>query len=79
MPGPDAAWRIKPSWYLIATRDRMIPALPQRREDGHDVPPARVGGQARMPWSPTGSGMGGRTSSANPGRSGGRAGLGGRL
>lgn len=38
MPGHDAAWRIKPSWYLIATRDRMIPALPQRREDGHDVP-----------------------------------------
>lgn len=26
----DAAWRIKPSWYLVATEDRMIPPAAQR-------------------------------------------------
>jgi pimeloyl-ACP methyl ester carboxylesterase len=26
----DAAWRIKPSWYLVATDDRMIPPDAQR-------------------------------------------------
>lgn len=26
----DAAWRIKPSWYLVATDDRMIPPAAQR-------------------------------------------------
>lgn len=24
----DPAWRTKPSWYLVATEDRMIPAGP---------------------------------------------------
>ena len=26
----EAAWRIKPSWYLVATEDRMIPPPAQR-------------------------------------------------
>ena len=26
----EAAWRSKPSWYLIATEDRMIPPPAQR-------------------------------------------------
>jgi len=26
----EPAWRSKPSWYLIATEDRMIPAPAQR-------------------------------------------------
>jgi hypothetical protein len=26
----EAAWRVKPSWYLIATDDRMIPPPVQR-------------------------------------------------
>ena len=26
----DPAWRLKPSWYLIATDDRMIPPAAQR-------------------------------------------------
>ena len=26
----DPAWRTKPSWYLIATEDRMIPPAAQR-------------------------------------------------
>jgi len=26
----EASWRIKPSWYLVATDDRMIPPLAQR-------------------------------------------------
>jgi pimeloyl-ACP methyl ester carboxylesterase len=26
----DAAWRTKPSWYLLTTRDRMIPPAQQR-------------------------------------------------
>jgi pimeloyl-ACP methyl ester carboxylesterase len=26
----DAAWRTKPSWYLVATEDRMIPPPAQR-------------------------------------------------
>jgi pimeloyl-ACP methyl ester carboxylesterase len=26
----EAAWRIKPSWYLVATDDRMIPPPAQR-------------------------------------------------
>jgi pimeloyl-ACP methyl ester carboxylesterase len=26
----DAAWRSKPSWYLVATDDRMIPPPAQR-------------------------------------------------
>ena len=25
----DPAWRAKPSWYLVATEDRMIPPLAQ--------------------------------------------------
>jgi pimeloyl-ACP methyl ester carboxylesterase len=27
----DPAWRSKPSWYLIATEDRMIPPPAQRQ------------------------------------------------
>jgi len=27
----EAAWRTKPSWYLVATEDRMIPPSAQRR------------------------------------------------
>ena len=32
MAGPvmDPAWRGKPSWYLVATEDRMIPPAAQR-------------------------------------------------
>jgi pimeloyl-ACP methyl ester carboxylesterase len=30
----DAAWRSKPSWYLIATEDRMIPPPAQREMSG---------------------------------------------
>ncbi len=26
----EASWRIKPSWYLVATDDRMIPPPAQR-------------------------------------------------
>ena len=26
----EPAWRIKPSWYLVATEDRMIPPPAQR-------------------------------------------------
>jgi pimeloyl-ACP methyl ester carboxylesterase len=26
----DPAWRVKPSWYLVATEDRMIPPPAQR-------------------------------------------------
>jgi hypothetical protein len=26
----DAAWRTKPSWYLVMTEDRMIPPAAQR-------------------------------------------------
>ncbi len=26
----DPAWRVKPSWYLVATDDRMIPPPAQR-------------------------------------------------
>jgi hypothetical protein len=26
----EAAWRTKPSWYLVATDDRMIPPPAQR-------------------------------------------------
>ena len=26
----EAAWRIKPSWYLLTTEDRMIPPTEQR-------------------------------------------------
>ena len=26
----DPAWRAKPSWYLVATEDRMIPRRPRR-------------------------------------------------
>ena len=26
----EAAWRSKPSWYLVATEDRMIPPQLQR-------------------------------------------------
>jgi pimeloyl-ACP methyl ester carboxylesterase len=29
-PGGSPAWRSKPSWYLIATDDRMIPPPAQR-------------------------------------------------
>jgi hypothetical protein len=45
MPGPvgarrlggtisEAAWRSKPSWYLVTTEDRMIPPQAQRRDVG---------------------------------------------
>ena len=27
----EAAWRTKPSWYLVATEDRMIPPPAQRQ------------------------------------------------
>jgi pimeloyl-ACP methyl ester carboxylesterase len=30
----EAAWRSKPSWYLIATEDRMIPPPAQREMSG---------------------------------------------
>jgi pimeloyl-ACP methyl ester carboxylesterase len=30
----EAAWRNKPSWYLIATEDRMIPPPAQREMSG---------------------------------------------
>ncbi|MGV9386105.1 alpha/beta fold hydrolase [Nonomuraea sp. NPDC003707] len=30
-PVTDPAWRYKPSWYLVATADRMIPPPTQRR------------------------------------------------
>jgi hypothetical protein len=30
----DPAWRSKPSWYLIATNDRMIPPPAQRAMSG---------------------------------------------
>ena len=26
----EAAWRVKPSWYLVATEDKMIPPDAQR-------------------------------------------------
>jgi pimeloyl-ACP methyl ester carboxylesterase len=26
----EAAWRMKPSWYLVATEDRMVPVAAQR-------------------------------------------------
>ncbi|HEV7829611.1 MAG TPA: alpha/beta fold hydrolase, partial [Pseudonocardiaceae bacterium] len=26
----EPAWRVKPSWYLVATEDRMIPPPAQR-------------------------------------------------
>ncbi len=26
----DPAWRTKPSWYMVTTEDRMIPAAAQR-------------------------------------------------
>jgi pimeloyl-ACP methyl ester carboxylesterase len=29
-PVTDAAWRTKPSWYLLTTEDRMIPPAAQR-------------------------------------------------
>ena len=29
-PVTDPAWRIKPSWYLVTTEDRMIPPAAQR-------------------------------------------------
>ena len=29
-PVTEPAWRVKPSWYLIATEDRMIPLSAQR-------------------------------------------------
>jgi len=29
-PVTEPAWRSKPSWYLIATEDHMIPPLTQR-------------------------------------------------
>ena len=29
-PVTDAAWRTKPSWYLVTTEDRMIPPAAQR-------------------------------------------------
>jgi pimeloyl-ACP methyl ester carboxylesterase len=29
-PVTDPAWRVKPSWYLITTEDRMIPPAAQR-------------------------------------------------
>jgi pimeloyl-ACP methyl ester carboxylesterase len=45
MPGPvgarrlggtisEAAWRSKPSWYLVTTEDRMIPPQAQREMSG---------------------------------------------
>jgi pimeloyl-ACP methyl ester carboxylesterase len=30
----QAAWRSKPSWYLVATEDRMIPPPAQRTMSG---------------------------------------------
>ena len=30
----EPAWRSKPSWYLIATEDRMIPPPAQRQMSG---------------------------------------------
>jgi hypothetical protein len=30
----EAAWRSKPSWYLVATDDRMIPPSAQREMSG---------------------------------------------
>ena len=29
-PVTDPAWRVKPSWYLVTTEDRMIPPAAQR-------------------------------------------------
>ena len=29
-PVTDPAWRAKPSWYMVATQDRMIPPAAQR-------------------------------------------------
>lgn len=29
-PVTEAAWRVKPSWYLVAAEDRMIPPVAQR-------------------------------------------------
>lgn len=30
----EPAWKSKPSWYLVATDDRMIPPVAQRAEGG---------------------------------------------
>jgi pimeloyl-ACP methyl ester carboxylesterase len=30
----EAAWRTKPSWYLVTTEDRMIPPQAQREMSG---------------------------------------------
>jgi hypothetical protein len=30
----EAAWRVKPSWYLVTTDDGMIPAPAQRTMSG---------------------------------------------
>src|SRR4029453_11067754 len=61
----EAAWRTKPSWYLVATDDRMIPPPAQRampppagstggRRGGappRRIPPARAG---RAVWARAG-------------------------
>ena len=36
----EAAWRIKPSWYLVATDDRMIPPPAQRAMAERTGPPS---------------------------------------
>jgi pimeloyl-ACP methyl ester carboxylesterase len=30
----EAAWRVRPSWYLLTTEDRMIPPTAQRSMSG---------------------------------------------
>jgi hypothetical protein len=37
----EPAWRSKPSWYLVATEDRMIPRLPSARCLSERVLPSR--------------------------------------
>ena len=53
----EAAWRSKPSWYLVATEDGMIPRLPSARCQSERVRPLRRPRAAmrstchsRQPW-----------------------------
>ena len=53
----EAAWRSKPSWYLVATEDRMIPRRPSARCPSGRVRPSRRPRAAtrsmcrsRQPW-----------------------------
>ncbi|MGW4962192.1 hypothetical protein ACWEPL_33650 [Nonomuraea sp. NPDC004186] len=50
----EPAWRHKPSWYLVATEDRMIPPPASDRGHGpalaaHCQGPGRTGRRASVP------------------------------